>query len=405
MPTPSFSTMSQTRSMSLGSAMCCSPCRRENVAPAAESGSRFWQSAQAFLYVARRSHAERSFWGGFDDLHPRLLRSAARAAAQRPALRRFDSCGAVRLRLRFRCCGWCRRRTPSSRSSSETRKHDVEPRHGRRRSARLSISGACCRKRDGPRQRRDERSAMIGRAGDPATSRRPGRRSVAAGLLSRTRPYYIVAYTCRSTIFLDLGDRLRRIEALRAGLGAVHDGVAAVEPERVFEIVEPLAGRLVAAVADPAVGLQQRGRAEIALRVPPVARARRRAAGAQDALVVAVELLRGPRGSASIPSPASASWSAATARSRRIARRNSSGPAPGPSPPACAAADRLCTVPLISSMPLVQASVLVPSMFMAQEPQTPSRQERRNVSVGSILFLIQISASRTIGAQSSRSTK
>ena len=56
-------------------------------------------------------------------------------------------------------------------------------------------------------------------------------------------------------------------------------------------------------------------------------------------------------------------------------------------------------------MPLVQASVLVPSMFMAQEPQTPSRQERRKVSVGSILFLIQISASRTIGAQSSRSTK
>ena len=62
-------------------------------------------------------------------------------------------------------------------------------------------------------------------------------------------------------------------------------------------------------------------------------------------------------------------------------------------------------VPLISSMPLVQASVLVPSMFIEQEPQTPSRQERRKVSVGSILFLIQISASRTIGAQSSRSTK
>jgi hypothetical protein len=33
-------------------------------------------------------------------------------------------------------------------------------------------------------------------------------------------------------------------------------------------------------------------------------------------------------------------------------------------------------------MPLVQASVLVPSMFIAQEPQMPSRQERRKVSVG-----------------------
>ena len=55
-------------------------------------------------------------------------------------------------------------------------------------------------------------------------------------------------------------------------------------------------------------------------------------------------------------------------------------------------------------MPLVQASVLVPSMFMAQEPQMPSRQERRKVSVGSISFLILISASRTIGPQVSRST-
>ena len=41
---------------------------------------------------------------------------------------------------------------------------------------------------------------------------------------------------------LDLGDRLRRVQVLRAGLGAVHDRVAAVEPERVLELVEPLAG-------------------------------------------------------------------------------------------------------------------------------------------------------------------
>ena len=52
----------------------------------------------------------------------------------------------------------------------------------------------------------------------------------------------------------------------------------------------------------------------------------------------------------------------------------------------------------------VQASVLVASMFMEHEPQTPSRQERRKVSVGSMLFLIQISASRTIGPQSPQST-
>ena len=66
---------------------------------------------------------------------------------------------------------------------------------------------------------------------------------------------------------LQLGDGFRRIETLRAGLGAVHDGVAAIEPERILEIVEPFAGRLVARVGDPAVGLQQRGRSQIALDV------------------------------------------------------------------------------------------------------------------------------------------
>lgn len=37
-----------------------------------------------------------------------------------------------------------------------------------------------------------------------------------------------------------------------------------------------------------------------------------------------------------------------------------------------------------------QANVLTPSMFIAQLPQMPSRQERRKVSVGSISFLILI---------------
>ena len=53
----------------------------------------------------------------------------------------------------------------------------------------------------------------------------------------------------------------------------------------------------------------------------------------------------------------------------------------------------------------MQASVLIPSMFIAQDPQIPSRHERRKVSVGSISFLILISASRTIGPQLSMSTK
>src|SRR4029453_17447953 len=71
---------------------------------------------------------------------------------------------------------------------------------------------------------------------------------------------------------LDLGDGLGGIEALRASLGAVQDGVAAIQAERVFQVVQALAGRLVAAVLDPAMGLQQHGGAQIAVAVPPVAR-------------------------------------------------------------------------------------------------------------------------------------
>src|SRR5689334_3070412 len=81
---------------------------------------------------------------------------------------------------------------------------------------------------------------------------------------------------------LELGDRLRRVEALRTGLGAVHDGVAPVKAERIFEIVEPFTGGLIAGIGDPAVRLQQGRRTEEAVAVPPIARAGRRAAGAQN---------------------------------------------------------------------------------------------------------------------------
>src|ERR1700757_5086643 len=61
------------------------------------------------------------------------------------------------------------------------------------------------------------------------------------------------------------------------------------------------------------------------------------------------------------------------------------------------------TGPSISAIALMQARVLTPSIFIAQEPHTPSRHERRKVNVVSISFLILISASRTIGPQSLRS--
>src|ERR1700740_3248347 len=78
---------------------------------------------------------------------------------------------------------------------------------------------------------------------------------------------------------LEVGNRLRGVEALRACLRAVQDGVAAVEAGRGLEVVEACAGRFITRVVDPAACLQKRCRAEEAIAVPPVARARRRAAG------------------------------------------------------------------------------------------------------------------------------
>ncbi len=90
----------------------------------------------------------------------------------------------------------------------------------------------------------------------------------------------------------DLGDGLGGVEALPAGLGAIHDGVAAVEPERVLKIVEPFAACLVAAVHDPALRLQQDGRPEEALAGPPIAGTAGAAAGAENAFVESVDLAR-----------------------------------------------------------------------------------------------------------------
>src|SRR4249919_1561209 len=82
---------------------------------------------------------------------------------------------------------------------------------------------------------------------------------------------------------LDLADRLRRIQAFRAGARAIHDGVAAVELERILEIVEARTGVFIARVDDPAIRLQQHGGAKVAVAIPPVARATGRATRAENA--------------------------------------------------------------------------------------------------------------------------
>ena len=45
---------------------------------------------------------------------------------------------------------------------------------------------------------------------------------------------------------LDLGNRLGRVQALGASLGAIHDRVAAVKPERIFQIIQAVTRCLIA---------------------------------------------------------------------------------------------------------------------------------------------------------------
>src|SRR5882672_6166685 len=79
-------------------------------------------------------------------------------------------------------------------------------------------------------------------------------------------------------------DTLIAATAIAAGLTLVTQNIRDVEATGV-----PLVGLLVAAVGDPAIGLEQHRGPEITLAVPPVGRARRRAAEAQDAFPQPVE--------------------------------------------------------------------------------------------------------------------
>ena len=68
-----------------------------------------------------------------------------------------------------------------------------------------------------------------------AATAAPGR---AGAPLAAGRPRSMLAFGDHP---LDLGDRLRRIQVLRTGFGAVHDRVAAIQLERIFQRVEPFA--------------------------------------------------------------------------------------------------------------------------------------------------------------------
>jgi|GEM_PF-5628548 len=53
---------------------------------------------------------------------------------------------------------------------------------------------------------------------------------------------------------LGFGDRLGRVQVLGTGIRAIHDRMATIQPERVLEIIQPFAGRLVTTVDQPTIG-------------------------------------------------------------------------------------------------------------------------------------------------------
>ena len=101
--------------------------------------------------------------------------------------------------------------------------------------------------------------------------------------------YYYVLVPLRQ-LFLDFGNRFARIQVFGTDLGAVHNGVTAVQFERVIEFAQTLGRVSVAAIFNPAKGLHEHGRTQILVGVPPVTGTRGRAARAQDAFVHAIEL-------------------------------------------------------------------------------------------------------------------
>ena len=90
---------------------------------------------------------------------------------------------------------------------------------------------------------------------------------------------------------LDVSNRLTGVETLGAHLGAVHDGVASVQLERIVQEVQALLSELVSAVLDPLVGLHQDGGTEVVILRPPVTGTGSAAASTQNTLVHTVQLL------------------------------------------------------------------------------------------------------------------
>ena len=103
-------------------------------------------------------------------------------------------------------------------------------------------------------------------------------------------PSPVTHHPLKSHGLLNLRNRLGGIQPLRTRPRAIQNSMAPIQTHTIIQGGLALLGALVARIGDPAVGLQQHGGAEVFFAVPPVRRARRRTAGAEDAFVQAVEL-------------------------------------------------------------------------------------------------------------------
>jgi len=96
---------------------------------------------------------------------------------------------------------------------------------------------------------------------------------------------------CESHALLDFCNCLGWIQTFRTCSAAVQDSVASVQAHAVVKSFLSLGCALIARVIKPPIRLEQNGRAEVLLAVPPVRWAGCGAASTEDALVKAIELL------------------------------------------------------------------------------------------------------------------
>lgn len=72
-------------------------------------------------------------------------------------------------------------------------------------------------------------------------------------------------------------------------LGTIHNGMTAIQLERIIQVLESLLSGGIPGIGNPSVGLHQDGRSEVLVGTPPVGRTGGGTAGTEDAFVHAIE--------------------------------------------------------------------------------------------------------------------